>query len=67
MLKIEEPAITIHGQPLTTGQAMTVRVALQSFATSLQEDGLGRDQHGLEMTEAYLARIREINLLMKIQ
>lgn len=59
-----EAAITINGQPLTVGQSMAVRCALQSFATSLSEEGLGDDEHGRAMTAAYLARIREINVLI---
>ena len=39
---------------------MTVRVAIESFAQSLVNDGLGEDEHGKKMTGAYLDRIREI-------
>lgn len=57
---MSEARITINGVELTVGQAMTIRCALNSFGASLVEDGLGGDEHGNAMTEAYLANIREI-------
>ncbi len=33
-----EPEIIINGTKLTEGQAMTVRVALEAFASSLKND-----------------------------
>jgi hypothetical protein len=59
-----EPDIMINGQVLSEAEAMTVRVAIQTFAISLQSDGLGSDRHGEIMTLAYLANIDQINLLM---
>lgn len=58
------PAITINGVRLTEAQAMTVHVAIQSFAMSLQEEGLGKDDTGKALTALYLTRIREINTLL---
>lgn len=55
-----EAAITINGHALTVGQSMTVRCAIEGFASSLSDGGLGDDEHGRRMTEGYLARIREI-------
>ena len=55
-----QPIITINGFRLTTGQAMTVRVALGSFALGLV-DGLGDDEHGQAMTKAYQGRLAEID------
>jgi hypothetical protein len=59
-----EPKITINGRELTEAQAMTLRVALNSFLSDLAAEGLGDDEHGKRMTEAYLQRGSEINLLM---
>ena len=59
-----EPAITINGIELTTAQAMTLRVAIGSFAMSLRAEGLGDDEHGVRMAKAYLARASEIEALM---
>jgi len=59
-----EPTITINGVVLTTGEAMTMRVALEAFATDLLEHGLGDDEHGRAMTESYIAAIRTIRLKM---
>jgi hypothetical protein len=43
---------------------MTVRVALEAFATDLGAKGLGEDAHGIAMTQAYLSRIKEIRSMM---
>ena len=59
-----EPTITINGVPLVDGQAMTVRVAIESFASHLHEDGLGEDETGRAITKGYLARIDEIRGLI---
>ena len=50
-----EAEITINGITLTLAQSMTVRVAVSSFLMSLQESGLGDDEHGKTMTASYLA------------
>lgn len=60
---MDEPSITINGVPLTVGQAMTVRCAIESFATTL-EDGLGDDEEGRAMTAAYQARINELRAMI---
>lgn len=56
----KEPDIEINGRPLTTAQAMTVRVALGIFGGALAEEDLGADEHGKEMTRLYQLRLREI-------
>lgn len=56
----DEPRITINGVEMSPGAAMTIRVALESFALDLTETGLGDDKHGRGMTKAYLERIGEI-------
>jgi hypothetical protein len=38
-----EPHITINGQPLTVGQAMTVRVAIGEFLLTLQDEDFLHD------------------------
>ena len=55
-----EPIITINGQVCTTGEAMTLRCAIESFAMDLRENGLGEDETGKAMTLGYL---RNIDLL----
>jgi hypothetical protein len=55
-----EPKIVIEDIPLAPAQAMTLRVAMESFAMSLREDGLGDDEHGKAMVRLYLERIDEI-------
>lgn len=55
-----EPIITINGQACTPGEAMTLRVAIESFAQDLRENGLGEDETGKALTLGYL---RNIDLL----
>lgn len=60
-----EPEIIINGTSLTTAQAETIRVALQTFALGLRHDGLGEDEAGKDLTKGYLAAIHMINVLMQ--
>ena len=61
---MKEAEISISGTPLTFGESMTVRVAVQSFASVLAEDGLGKDKLGKDICEGYLKNIRHINELI---
>jgi len=65
---MNEPHIIINGQTLTPGQAMTVRVAIESFAGDLysRENPLGTDEHGTRMTENYKRLIDEIRRAMRV-
>lgn len=60
----KEAKITVNGVPLTVGQSMTMRVALEHFAGYLNEEGLGDDKHGKTMTNGYQARIYEIRRVL---
>lgn len=57
---MSEPSVTINGQFLTEVQAITVRCAIEGFASLLTEEGLGDDAHGKAMVAGYLQRISEI-------
>jgi hypothetical protein len=63
-----EPTIVINGQTLTEGQAMTARVALESFASDLHSrpNPLGDDEHGRRMTANYKRIIDEIRVAMRL-
>lgn len=61
---MREADIKISGTPLTFGESMTVRVAVQNFAASLADDGLGDDKLGKDLCEGYLKNIRRINELI---
>src|SRR5258708_2057332 len=64
---VNEPAIIINGKTLSTAQAMTVRVALGSFAHDMAEpNALGDDEHGRAMAMAYAKHLRDIFLLMML-
>lgn len=56
---IGEATITINGKLLTPGEAMTVRVAIESLAVDL-DVGLGDDEHGKAMVAGYRAAISGI-------
>lgn len=56
----DEAEITINGRRVTSGQSMTIRVALEAFAMDLQANGLGNDAHGKAMAALYLAQVREL-------
>jgi hypothetical protein len=51
---MQEASIIINGKELTIGQSMAVRVALNSFVSSLTEEGLGDDEIGVKITEGYV-------------
>lgn len=64
MTTFEEASIIINGNPLSKAQSMTLRVALESFASTISEDGLGDDAHGKFMSKAYLDNCSTIRKLM---
>jgi hypothetical protein len=45
---------------------MTVRAAIENFDADLKQNGLGDDEHGVEMTKLYRDRISEIRSLIFI-
>lgn len=55
----DEPKITINGHTCSVGEAATMRVAIESFASELRATALplGGDLHGRRMTANYLAAI----------
>ncbi len=57
----DEPDIIINGEGLTIPEAMTVRVAINSFLMELQENGaLGSDRLGHELQSGYDRACRSI-------
>ena len=57
----KEANIVINGKALSAAQAMTVRVAMDSFVTDMGAPGaLGADEHGWRMAAAYKARSVEV-------
>lgn len=58
--KPNEPFITINGQPLTVGESMTVRNAVTTFHAEMRTEGLGDDEHGKRMAEAYAKNCESI-------
>ena len=62
--KMKEPIIIINGVQLTDAQAMTIRVAMESFVMDLFENGLGDDKVGLELCQLYKDKISEIRIPM---
>lgn len=58
--KTGEATIVIDGITLTSSQAMTLRVAINSFRDDLQHNGLGNDAHGIAMVKGYTKSATEI-------
>lgn len=61
---LHEAAVTINGQAIPLAQVMTLRVALTSFMSNLEDQGLGDDEHGQFMTKAYLGHGRALETLL---
>lgn len=61
---MKEPMITMNGLLLTESEAMTVRVAVESFSMSLHHDGLGEDEVGKSLTTGYMTNIDRIRTKM---
>lgn len=65
MKGLSEANITINGVPLSTGQAMAVRVAVGSFYAEMKDPTvLGDDEHGRAMTIGYRERLLEVLRLL---
>lgn len=62
-----EAAMTINGRPLTVGQSMTIRVALESLAIDLAvivDGNLADDEIGKTLAVSYLDNIRSLRALI---
>jgi len=57
---MSQEALIINGVELSKAQSMTVRCALESFASDLAANGLGEDERGKSICQGYRDRIREI-------
>jgi len=65
---MNEPLITVNGQPLSEGEAMTIRVALNAFLQEMTEPAaLGDDEHGKAMAAGYQKCARATLLKMMPQ
>lgn len=58
--KLKEADITIAGQKLTFQESATLRVAMNSFLLSLNEEGLGNDDYGIKLTNHYIRHTKII-------
>lgn len=66
MGRMIEASITVNGVPLTTGQSMTVRVALSLFLMDMNnEDAIGTDLTGDSIRRGYLKCGAEVLRLMQ--
>lgn len=63
---MREADIQIGAETLNEGESMTLRVAMEAFVGFLSSEGLGSDEHGKAMTEAYLKNAHEIRRLIQI-
>ena len=63
-MNTKEALVSINGKTLTSAQVMALRVAVANFMQTLHNDGLGDDQHGVDMTELYQKRLKELEGMM---
>lgn len=56
----KEATIVINGKELLALESMTIRVALESFSSHLEHDGLGDDEHANVMFKSYMKCIDKI-------
>lgn len=61
---MKEANIEINGRQCSLAMSMTIRVAIESFASDLAYNGLGDDEIGKAMTQGYLGRIEEVRALI---
>jgi len=61
---MRENKIQINGEEVGLGITTTIRVAMESLAVHLQDNGLGDDPFGKSMTEVYLHQIERFRKLM---
>lgn len=61
---MSEPEIIINGINVGPGCALTLRVAIETFVSSLIEEGLGDDEHSKSMKKHYLDRCNDIRRAM---
>lgn len=57
---MKEAEITIGGITLSFAEAMTLRVAVESYHMVMLSEGLGDDKHGKLMTESYAENCKSI-------
>jgi hypothetical protein len=55
-----EASIIINGVVIPEPDSMTIRVAIEAMAMSLDAEGLGDDDHGKVMTKLYTESIDRI-------
>jgi hypothetical protein len=60
----DEADIVVNGVPLSRAESMTIRVALEGFASDLHANLLGDDEHGRAMTAGYWASIEGIRRVL---
>lgn len=60
----KESCIVINGQKLTDQQTMTIRFALEHHLDDLINNGLGNDEHGIDMCQITIKRISEIKKII---
>lgn len=60
----DEAHVIINGQELDYAQSMALRVAVTSFLSDMQHNGLGEDETGKAIAEGYIRN--SIEILKKI-
>jgi hypothetical protein len=65
MPEIKEPEVIINGVKLNFAEAMTLRVAISSYASEMsQKHALGKDKVGEDIRKGYLRNARKVEEYM---
>lgn len=63
----KEADITVNGVKLSTAQAMTVRVALNSFAMDMNSPFFQQDKNGKALAKCYLRCVSDVNAMLMLE
>lgn len=61
---VNEAEIIINGTEINDGMSMVIRVAIESFLSDLNEFGLGDDEIGKKIRDAYIDNLNQIRKLI---
>ncbi|MDP9090413.1 MAG: hypothetical protein M3O26_16925 [Pseudomonadota bacterium] len=61
----QEAEIFINGSQLSEEESMTLRLAIDTFANALSEEGIGLADNRTSVTGRYMASLSRIQLLLE--
>jgi hypothetical protein len=61
---VNEAEIIINGTKISDGMSVVIRVAIENFFSHLNEFGLGDDEIGKKIRDAYIDNLNQIRRLI---